>query len=289
MTIRGRDDTRMASGARDDGAGLLYLYGIVAAESDAHRLIESGRVAGIEPDQPLFPIEAGGLVAAVSRVSAVTFDEPSLNALITDLPRLTPLAVRHEEAVRAMLGSAMIPMAFGTVYRSVESVQAMVRDRAGEFRRLLGWLSGREEWGIKIVADLAAVRRAAEAESATLRSLAEEEAAATPGRAYLLARRREQMLDAESSRLVEGMLTEIVHQLVRSSESMIQDDPGPPQPGMEQLVFKGALLVDSDRADELCAAAVELDRAHAARGLRIETSGPWAPYSFVRGTRDADA
>ncbi|MGH2583783.1 MAG: GvpL/GvpF family gas vesicle protein [Dehalococcoidia bacterium] len=268
---------------------LLYLYGITTPNSAAHALITARGVPGIELQEPLFPVEAGGLIAAVSRVPAATFDEAPLNDLVADLSRLTPYAVRHEEAVRALLGSALIPMTFGAVYRDPEGVAALLEERTGEFRRLLDRLEGRQEWGLKVFAQAQRIREATEAESPALLALAGEAAAATPGHAYLLTKKRDRMLAEESSRLAAAALAEILHRLAALSADAVQDDPGPDQPGAEQLALKAAFLVDTAAAEPFCATAVELERAHAPHGLCLELSGPWAPYSFVRtpGAHDA--
>src|ERR1051325_1491657 len=89
----------IAARARRAGSRtLFYLYGVVAAGTPAHELLAARRVPGVEPGQPLagggaggepgkplFPIEDGGLVAAVSQVPAAIFREEALNALVRDL------------------------------------------------------------------------------------------------------------------------------------------------------------------------------------------------------------
>src|SRR5438128_1804579 len=113
----------------------LYLYGIVPAESSSHHLLEARQVPGLEPTEPLFPVAVGELVAAVSAVPSDSFEEQALNELVGDLGRLAPLAVRHEEAIRMLLeaGPAIVPMSFGTVYRSQERLVATLQERADEF------------------------------------------------------------------------------------------------------------------------------------------------------------
>ena len=261
---------------------LLYLYGIVPAGSAAHRLLTERRVPGIQPGKLLFPIEAAGLVAAVSDVPVETFDEAPLNALLTDLPRLTPYALRHEEAVRALLVSALIPMTFGAIYRGPERVIALLQQRADELHDLLAALEGRQEWGLKVFTDTPRLLEAAATASDDLQRLASEAAAATPGRAYLLDKQRERLLAHEAARLASVSLGAILARLSAMSAAVVQDDTGPAQPGDEQLGLKAAFLVEDREVTAFRTAVADLERAHAAHGLRLELSGPWAPYSFVR-------
>lgn len=268
---------------------LIYLYGVVAAGSEAVGMLAERWVPGVQPGSPLFPIEAAGLVAAVSDVPAAVFDEEPLNALVTDLPRLTEYAVRHEQAIRALLGSALVPMSFGAVYRSPGRVAALLAERAEELRTLLDRLEGRQEWGLKVIADTPAVLEAAERESEELRRLADQAAAATPGRAYLIDRRRDQLRAREAARLAADTLAAIMASLGRLAAASVQDDPGPPQPGAtERLALRAAFLVDRAAAESFVQTAACLSESTAPRGFRLEVSGPWAPYSFVRNAGAGD-
>jgi hypothetical protein len=272
-----------------DRSCLLYLYGVVAPDSGAAELLRERRIPGIEQGQPLFAIEAAGLVAAVSRVPAALFDEEPLNALVADLERLAPYAVRHEEAMRAMIGSAVIPMTFGAVYRTREGITALLREHAADFGDRLARFDGRCEWGLKVFVDHARLAQFAEQESDALRALAEEAAAASPGRAYLIMRKREQMLIGEADRLTAGWLAAIVGRLTGMSTDVALDEPVPVQPGAETLVCKVAFLVGDDGIDAFREGVDELRRTYAPRGLRLELSGPWAPYSFARSWEMRDA
>lgn len=271
------------------GSALLYLYGIVEAGTEGDRLLASRMVPGLEAGEPLFPIGVEGLVAAVSRVPGATFEEEPLNALLTDLPRLAPFAVQHEEAVRALLPAApaLVPMAFGMVYRGTERVEALLRERAGEFRELLARVRGRYEWGLKVYRETARWLAAADATSDELRRLAAAADQASPGRAYLLSKQRERLRAAEADRLAVEALDAIVGSLEPLSAVARQNTLGAAAPGPTQLVLSAAFLVDAVAAEVFRAATAELERTYAPQGLSVEVSGPWAPYSFVGGGRGA--
>lgn len=267
---------------RGDVAELIYLYGIVAADSSAAAALRERRLPGIVPDAPLVPIEAAGLVAAVSHVPASVFDEEALNALATNLERLAPYAVRHEEAVHALLDSAVIPMAFGTVYRTPDGVTAVLNEHANEFQSLLARFQGRQEWGAKIIADTSRLMQAAEQENDVLRALATEAAGASAGRAYLIDRKRQRLLADAAAQLAAGSVNDILNQLAALSAEAVEDQPGQRPEGAEQLVGKAAFLVDETALVAFHEAAAGLEQRFQPRGIRIELSGPWAPYSFLR-------
>lgn len=275
--------THIPSAPPQRADSLVYLYGVTSLGSAAAAQLRDGRVPGIEPGEPLFPIEAAGLVAAVSRVPSDVFDEEPLNALVTDLERLAPYAVRHEQAVRALAASALVPMTFGAVYRAPGRVTALLEARADEFGALLRRVAGREEWGLKVTGEVPRLLAAADQENDELLRLAAEAAVARPGRAYLISKRREQLRAQAASRLAAAMTGAIVERLAPLAAEVARDDPGPPQPGTEQLLLKAAFLVEAGAATAFCATIADLEREYVPRGLTFEVSGPWAPYSFVRG------
>ncbi|HEY7061220.1 MAG TPA: GvpL/GvpF family gas vesicle protein [Chloroflexota bacterium] len=266
-----------------DDAALLYLYGIVEADSEAARLLARRAVRGLDPAEPLFPITVGDLMAAVSRVPAATFEEEPLNALVADLPRLAPLAVQHEETVRALLPAApaLVPMAFGAMYRGPARVEALLRERGDEFRALLGRVRGKYEWGLKVYRDAARWLASADEASDELRRLANEIARTSPGRAYLLGKQRERLRAAEADRLAAAALDEMLSRLEALSAASRRNPLGAAQPGSTQLLLNAAFLVETAATERFRTAAAELERVYGLRGLSGELSGPWAPYSFV--------
>lgn len=259
--------------------GLVYLYAVLPEG------VRIPAILGIDPAEPLFPIEADGLVAAVSRVSADRFEEAPLNEMLSDLAQLAPHVVRHEETVRELtsLSVPVVPAAFGRVYRGENGVRAMLRDEGERLKRLLSELRGKEEWGLKITKDTARLWVAAETASPKLRELAEEEAAAQPGRAYLLRRQRERLHGAEAARIetdaIEGMLERI-----RSCASriVVEDLLASTTPGDVQVALKGALLIPRPDVDGLKTVLRELEATYGPLGFGFDLNGPWAPYSFVR-------
>lgn len=228
--LPGRDAVQRA-GAGPPGF-LIYLYAVAEDATAAHRLLASRTVPGVAPHEPLFPLEAAGLVAAVSRVPAATFAEEPLNALLTDLSRLAPYAVRHEQAIQALVsaGSALIPTTFGSIFRAPERVVAMLTEQAAALRRSLDRVRGRQEWGLKVFADTPRTLVAATAASAELRRLSDEIAASRPGRAYLLARQRERLLAGEAERLTAAALDAIMGRLAGVSTAARREELPPGRP-----------------------------------------------------------
>jgi hypothetical protein len=127
------------------------------------------------------------------------------------------------------------------------------------------------------------LRAAAEQASPALRALEEQAQAAAPGRAYLLERKRDEALAGEIRSFLNDSLTAILEPFEAGSSGVRLDEVPANQDESVELVLKGAFLVDEQRADAFQANAAAIIERSAARGLTIEVSGPWAPYSFTDG------
>ena len=278
------------AGARDQSVeeaatsgDLLYLYCVLEPGSSADLLLRTGGLTGIDEHGPLFAIEAGGLIAAVSHVPRALFAEEPLNELVAELPRLAPHALRHEEAIRALFGaaSALVPLSFGAIYQDEASVAAFLTSERARLRSLLDTLREKEEWGVKVFVDAPVAASAAEASSAALAALDAEVSMAAPGRAYLLHRKREGMLADEVRQFVLRTLERVIDELVPASVDARMEEAPPNQQGTTELVLKAAFLVERSRSEGFRDRAAALVDTLASVGLTMEVTGPWAPYSFT--------
>lgn len=271
---------------------LIWVYAIVEAETPAHQLLREGRVPGLAEGEPLFPVElsesgsAGQrqLVAAVSQVPSIAFSQEALDALLGNLQLLAPYALRHEEAIRALLPAApaLIPLSFGVVFREPERVTAFLAEQSGALRPALDQVRDREEWGVKVFREAARFREAVEATSDDLQRLAQETRGATPGRAYLLRKQRERRIGEEVERETDRVVAALYGRLSEAAaEARAEPIPAEAASDLQAMVLKAAFLVDRSRAGDFAARYSELSDLGEARGLRLELTGPWAPYSFV--------
>jgi hypothetical protein len=251
--------------------------------------LETRRVPGLDPAEPLFPVVLGTLVAAVSAVPAEQFEEAALNELVADLSRLAPLAVRHEEAIRALLdaGPAIVPMSFGTVYRSQERLAAALQTREAALGALLERLAGRQEWGLKIFVEPVLLQGYAEMNSPSLQEAQREIAASSPGRAFLLKKQYEKLRAAEVDRYAAARVDQLLQLLAEGSEAVrpetIVVDPREPHP----LIGKASFLVAVEQASTFQELGARVAADEAAQGFELQWSGPWAPYAFVRAADGA--
>jgi hypothetical protein len=272
---------------------LVYLYGVVPRGSPAARLLAERAVAGID-GAAVRAVEEGDLAGAVSAVPAAHFDEAPLNRLVRDLSWLAPRAAAHQD-VNAHLfaaGDAVLPVAFGAIFRDAAAVRRLLADRQQDLVARLGRLRDRAEWIVTVQRDEAQAAAAVDRENAAVRRLLEELDASSAGRAYLLRRRVDEerrrallRLDAEVVQAVVARLAAHAEDLYR--EPLVRVGERPPAL-LDQAdaaaragpIARLSVLVRRDASAALLAATDQLSGEYAPRGYALAVTGPWPPYRF---------
>lgn len=219
----------------------------------------------------------GGLGALVADVPAERFDADGIRAQLDDLERLETIARAHHAVVEsAYRVTNVLPMRLATVYVDDTRVAAMLRERAAEFDDLLSRLDGHLEWGVKVYADT--TRPAA----VPAVPAASGDAAGAPGRAYLR-RRLAQRDGARSARRdAEELASRVLRRAGDFASAQVAHRPqqGALAGATGENVANYAFLVSVEAGERFPPAIEELARE--TPGVRVEVTGPWAPYSFAQ-------
>ncbi|NLU75392.1 GvpL/GvpF family gas vesicle protein [Streptomyces sp. HNM0575] len=227
---------------------------------------------------PVRTVDGPGLSALVSDVPAGLYDESGLKAQLEDLERLEALARSHHAVVAVAYEHAtVLPMRLATVYLDDGRVAAMLAERGGEFDALLSRLEGHVEWGVKVYAD----PREAAAGSASRPSDDGAQPAGGPGRAYLRQRRQQRSSHRDTYRAA-GAVAERVTELaggIATAKVAHRPQQGELAAGPGENIANDAYLVPDGRSEDFQAAIGGL--AEDVPGVRVELTGPWAPYSFA--------
>ncbi len=251
---------------------LRYLYAVASATAQNRvataniRGIDGGRVEGI--------VE-GRLLGVTSAVPASEYEEGPLNERLQDLEWLAPRAASHQEVNGKLveLADAVIPLAFGAIYRDDEGVRELLRSRADDFADRLRAVEGRAEWIVSIERDGSGAPT-----GGAVRALDDEIAASPPGRAFLLGKRRDEVIreerrtrDAAVAEETWATIEAIAERVYR--EALIEDPTA-------TAIARFSVLARRDREVELGDVVRRLGATGVSEGYRVRLSGPWPAYRF---------
>ena len=258
---------------------LLWTYCVLRVEDPYPQ-----DLSGVHESGSVERVQAGSLAALVSRVPKAVFAEEPLRRHLNDLPWLERTARAHEAVLEQTLSSStIVPLRMCTLFETGDSVRAMLEGQRDTFEAALEALTGRQEWGVKVLIDTSRLLEQARARSDQVPALEEELRDRGAGGAYMVRRR----LERHVRDLADTLASEIAEQAhARLQDWAIDAVTRPAQnrdlSGHEgEMLLNAAYLVQADRIAELRQLVSELETHYGDLGARIELTGPWPPYNFL--------
>jgi len=205
----------------------------------------------------------------VAVVSAAPHDEAALRARLERLDELAVVARAHHAVVAAVAALTVVaPFRLATIYQHEHRVCELLRDRHQRFEALLDRLAGTVELGVKLYMEDSPPAPA-------------PAAAGGSGRAYLRQlsqrhRRRDTEWQHAASTAERVDTTLGAHALDRNHHRL---QPAHLSGVSGRNVLNAAYLVSTARVSEFAELASRLAKDEPA--MRVEVTGPWAPYSFA--------
>jgi hypothetical protein len=251
---------------------LRYVYAV--ADASAQAAIAGAGLQGIEGGR-VEPVVEGRLLGVTSVVPNTEYEEEPLNARMQDLEWLAPRAAAHQDVNGKLLelAVAVVPLSFGAIYRGTDGVRELLRSRAADLADRLRSLEGRAEWIVSIERDQTELT-----DGDAVRALDAEIAASAPGRAFLLGKRRGEVMreerrarDAAIAEEASAAIAEVAERVYR--EPLIEDPSA-------AAVARFSVLATRARAVELRDVVRGLGASGSPGGYRVRLSGPWPAYRF---------
>ena len=234
----------------------------------------------------LEPHAGGGVAVLVSSLDASVYAADTLETHAADVDWVGPRAVAHDAVLSwASESGGVVPFPMFTLFASPDSLRAMVRERAPALDALLERVSPSQEWTVRVFRLDDRATRALSLTSPAIADLAQRARDAAPGQRYLLERKADELTGAELRRVSGEAAREAFDALSALGERAVRDALPAAPAGVHPAgtaVLDASFLVRRDRTDSFRAAAGDLAQALEPRGFRVELSGPWPPYHFVR-------
>jgi hypothetical protein len=246
------DSTETAEGGK-------YVYCIIR---DQHGR-DFGAI-GIGGHQRVYTVHHKDLAAVVSDTPIVIYDPTRENALAHEFVNET-----------VMREFTVIPMSFGTVFRSEEDVCELLRSTYQAFTDVLDKMRDKIEFGLKILWDRDKVVANIESENDEIRRLKDEITRNAASSTYFarmqLGRLIEAALEETSNRYVSEVHDGLKPVAVASRSNKVIGD---------RMILNAAFLVDRKRSEEFDERVREVSRKYEDL-LTFKYTGPWPPYNFV--------
>jgi hypothetical protein len=235
-----------------------YVYCIIEA-SDPLRFGPVG--IGTEPSD-VYSVHYKNLAAVVSDAPLEVLDSTRENVLAHE---------RVNETV--MREHTVIPMSFGTIFKTREDIVELLRSAAEAFGDVLNKMQNKLEFGLKVLWDRDQAIREVEGEDEDIGRL-KKEISGQKGPTYFARMQYGRLVDAALQARSERYVADILD-LLRdvSVASRINKPIG------DKMIMNAAFLISRDEESafdaKVKAIASKLDK------LTFKYTGPWPPYNFV--------
>lgn len=260
---------------------VVYLYGFVPP--GAH-LPEDG-LAGVG-DAPVRLLPMDGFAAAYATLPAAEYGAARVEARTDDLAWVAAQGLAHERVVAWFVDHAeIVPASLFTLYSSTAALAEATAAQAGAVCERLERFAGCREWDLKVAYDADEVRRHAAALDPDVRRVEEEIAQAGPGRRFLLEKRRGELLRDAAGTVARREAAALLD-AVRPVAKEVKVLPLPEGRATLPVALHAAALVAAGAEADFMSAVEGVRARVSGHGIRVDASGPWAPYRFVGEAED---
>ncbi|MFY9259539.1 MAG: GvpL/GvpF family gas vesicle protein [Gallionella sp.] len=259
----------------DGQAHALYLYCLArpACQSAAASLL------GVDERYPIRVLaHDANIVAVVSEIHPADFSEQNLQ----NLAWLGVRAQRHEIVVARMMAiSAVLPVKFGTLFQSADSLQAFMARHQFAIATGLDTLAGKAEWSVKAYLVDADARPRVIADSPEIQAKLAN-LSTSPGIRYIQQRQLDGQIDAALQTWVKQMVSSLHEALLSGAEasSALRCHAQSITGRTDRMIYNTAFLLSDAALANFQAALAEQKMTYQDSGLTLELKGPWPPYNF---------
>ena len=235
-----------------------YVYCIVRADES----LRFGPIGFGAPPGEVYTVLYGDVAAVVSDAPMEVLDATRENVLAHE---------RVNEAV--MKYQTVIPMSFGTVFKTRDDIVELLRGAHGAFQDVLAKMENKVEFGLKVLWDRDAMIRHLEHDDEDIRRL-KSEIATQKGSTYFAR--------VQYGRLVDGALQSRSEQYVGEIFETLRDvcvASRANKPIGDKMIMNAAFLVEREREAAFDARVKTLGATYDT--LTFRYTGPWPPYNFV--------
>jgi hypothetical protein len=247
-----------AAGGRNDSTEGRYVYCVIRSNEP----LSFGSLGlGPEPSD-VHTVHHRDIAAVVSKTPIVVQDPTRENVL------------RHQQVNETVMQKhTVIPMSFGTVFKTNDDIIELLRSAYDAFSDVLNKMQGKFEFGLKVLWDRDHIIREIEEEDEDIRRL-KGEISSQKGSTYFARMQYGRLIDAALQSRSERYVAEIFDALRSVSVASRSN-----KPIGDKMIMNAAFLVSREMEQAFDGRVKEIGQQY--DKLTFKYTGPWPPYNFV--------
>jgi hypothetical protein len=225
------------------------------------------------------PLKFGAIGMDEQWADVYTINYKDMAAVVSDVP-IAPLdstrenVLAHERVNETVMREhTVIPMSFGTIFKTREDIVELLRSAAEAFGDVLNKMQNKLEFGLKVLWDRDQSIREVESEDDDISRL-KKEISGQKGPTYFARMQYGRLIDSALQARSERYVADILEQLREVSvASRINKPIG------DKMIMNAAFLISRDQEAAFDAKVKSI--AGRFDKLTFKYTGPWPPYNFV--------
>ena len=254
---------------------LIYVYCLTDSLPELNHIIEAEGLQSLRFDD---------FFAVVKHVSEIDFSEANFQKHLSDICWLENNAREHVEVInRIMENHSVIPFKFGTIFKEEKGLRKFIADYADSLTENFLHVGGREEWAVKIYCDRVSLCDKIDELSEEAALLEIQIMSSSPGRAYLLKRKKGDLIENEMNRICKKFGQEYFDKLNSQSEANRLNNLLPKEftGRSDTMILNATFLVSKGKVPHFKNTVDRLVKKDENFGFLLEITGPWPPFSFI--------
>jgi hypothetical protein len=226
------------------------------------------------------PLKFGAIGMDEQWPEVYTINFKDMAAVISDIP-LAPLDSTRENVLAhervnetVMRDHTVIPMSFGTIFKTREDIVELLRSAYDAFADVLSKMQDKLEFGLKVLWDRDEIVRAIEQEDEDIHRL-KTEISSQKGSTYFARMQYGRLIDGALQQRSERYVAEFLQRLRDVSvASRVNRAIG------DKMIMNAAFLVDREKTKTFDDQISDIAKKYENK-LSFLYTGPWPPYNFV--------
>lgn len=254
---------------------LVYLYCVT------NRLPKLKEATGLVDE--LHFVSQDGLYAVVSNVSEDEFNEENLKKNLANLEWIKVKAKTHEKIIEGVMkNSCVVPFKFGVLFKSENNLRTVLKQNYQILKEYLDNLKDKEEWGVKVYCDMERLKANIINQENEILKIEEEINSSSSGKAYLLKKKKEELVKDT----VEKRINEYGQEIFKILNGLSLDTrvnkllPEEVTEREEEMILNAAFLVEKNKVMEFVSEIDKLKVKYSDKCINLDCTGPWPPYNF---------
>lgn len=178
---------------------------------------------------------------------------------------------------------AVIPMKFGTIFKTKERLEETLKEHYSQFEENLKNLTGKQEWTVKVYLNRKVFEGEVKKVSPVVQEKEKEIAQLPEGMAYFMQKQIDDVVSKEANKTLQDYGKNFFETLKKYAEAgtkgkiLEKELTESSLPMILNMIF----LVSEEKLEDFIKEIDKLSKEYKLKGFNFEHSGPWPPYNFV--------